>query len=189
MLSQTQCRYAITPKEFTSRGIQENLCLNSQDGDSEILCVKCSGMELPLEPQFWVTDSGGSKLLEAAMSGVDFLLGKTLIEAVIVNKGHRLEAGSMHVVFFSGHICSCVQRFEGKVIWKSDFLLSAMHNMHFNFININNLCQPDLETMSFTLRMSILSGYHLQRLFLWCSWVGQQMLFIKWDLFIFQSAL
>lgn len=99
------------------------------------------------------------------MSGVDFLLGKTLIEAVIVNKGHRLEAGSMHVVFFS----ACVQRFEGKVIWKSDFLLSAMHNMHLNFININNLCQPDLETMSFTLRMSILSGYHLQRLLLWCS--------------------
>lgn len=127
--------------------------------------------------------------MEAAMSGVDFLLGKTLIEAVIVNKGHRLEAGSMHVVFFSGHICSCVQRFEGKVIWKSDFLLSAMHNMHLNFININNLCQPDLETMSFTLRMSILSGYHLQRLLLWCSWVGQQMLFIKWDLCIFQSAL
>lgn len=124
--------------------------------------------------------------MEAAMSGVDFLLGKTLIEAVIVNKGHRLEAGSMHVVFFS----ACVQRFEGKVIWKSDFLLSAMHNMHLNFININNLCQPDLETMSFTLRMSILSGYHLQRLFLWsCSWVGQQMLFIKWDLCIFQSAL
>lgn len=107
--------------------------------------------------------------MEAAMSGVDFLLGKTLIEAVIVNKGHRLEAGSMHLVFFSGHICSCVQRFEGKVIWKSDFLLSAMHNMHLNFININNLCQPDLETMSFTLRMSILSGYHLQRLLLWCS--------------------
>lgn len=61
-----------------------------------------------------VTDSGGSKLSEAAMSEVDFLLGKTLIEAVIVNNGPGLEAGSMHVVFFSGHICYCVKRFEGK---------------------------------------------------------------------------
>lgn len=135
-----------------------------------------------------VTDSGGSKLLEAAMSEVDFLLGKTLIEAVIVNNGRRLEAGSMHVVFFSGHIRYCVKRFEGKVNWKSDFLLSAMHNMHLNFISINNLCQPDLETMSFMLRMSILFGSHLQRLLLWCSMV-QQMLFIKWDLFVFQSDL
>lgn len=67
--------------------------------------------------------------------------------------------------------------------WKSDFLLSAMHNMHLNFISINNLCQPDLETMSFMLRMSILFG-----LLLWCSMV-QQMLFIKWDLFVFQSDL
>lgn len=64
-----------------------------------------------------VTDSGGSKLSEAAMSEVDFLLGKTLIEAVIVNNGPRLEAGSMHVVFFSGHICYCVKRFEGKEKW------------------------------------------------------------------------
>lgn len=55
--------------------------------------------------------------------------------------------------------------------WKSDFLLSAMHNMHLNFISINNLCQPDLETMSFMLRMSILFGSHLQRLLLWCSMV------------------
>lgn len=133
-----------------------------------------------------VTDSGGSKLSEAAMSEVDFLLGKTLIEAVIVNNGRRLEAGSMHVVFFSGHIRYCVKRFEGKVNWKSDFLLSAMHNMHLNFISINNLCQPDLETMSFMLRMSILFGSHLQRLLLWCSMV-QQICYLLNGTFLFSS--
>lgn len=110
------------------------------------------------------------------MSEVDFLLGKTLIEAVFVNSGRCLEAGSMHLVFFLGHISSCVQSYEGKVNWKPDFLLSAMHNMHLDFISINNLCQPDLEATSFMLRMSILFGSHLQRLLLWCS-VAQQMLF------------
>lgn len=130
--------------------------------------------------------------MEAAMSGVDFLLGKTLIEAVIVNKGHRLEAGSMHVVFFSGHICSCVQRFEGKVNWKSDFLLSAMHNMHLNLsistIYVSQIWKPCLSRLE--------CQYCLVTTFnvcccgaAWCSWVGQQMLFIKWDLFIFQFAL
>lgn len=166
---QIQCRYVITLKEFISRGIQENLCLNFQDGDSEILCVKCLGMELFLELQFWVIDFGGLKFLEVVMLGVDFLLGKILIEVVIVNKGYRLEVGLMYVVFFLGYICFCVQRFEGKVIWKFDFLFSVMYNMYFNFININNLCQLDLEIMFFTFRMLILFGYYFLRLLLWCS--------------------